>query len=499
MPFIFALFAIRSISVGNEFSKERFLLTKMEDQVKPSTFFVNVKDKTEAHPWFNEGSKIGYSVNGVEGGAIVAERGSTITIDVDALGHPFYFTTDSTGGSGFPGNLMGNVKPVDNGTIRYTLTGVPSSFYYQCGRHLKMGGKVTLLNGTPHKEEPFSLNKVYDNKAVSVLSPMESDEIYIVQQGGLIYVDRGKGAELFFDIRDRLVTLGSEYDERGLLDMAFHPSYKDGHGKFYLFYSHGGSKVGYYNRLSMFVSIGWKPTSNSEKVIFRVYRESKIHNGGRILVDGGYIYLTLGDGGPQQVPLNRAQDLSVVHGKVLRFKDSGAIPCDNPFTNVVSARNEIYSYGLRNPWGISKTPYGIFVVDVGHHDREEVNILQGGNNYGWNAKEGTKVTGYGTLRRGMVDPIYEFKTGHFPSLDLKVDSSAIIGGYYIEGVGYVFADYSGVLVAIDNVDDQWILVYSQRIEHGKVRSMGMVGNRLMVLCDSGIYEVSTVLLAQGTT
>lgn len=450
--------------------------------MKSTKYNVGVGEKTEEHPWFNEGSRLGYVVNGVEGGTIVAEKGSTITVEVTAPGHPFYFTTDSTGGRELPGSLMREIKPTDNGTITFPLTDVPDSFYYQCGHHQKMGGNVVLSN-----RELFTLNKIYDNKAVTVTSPEGSNNVYIAQQDGLVYVDKGNGLEVFLDIRSKLVSIDQEYDERGLLDIAFHSSYKNGTGTFYVFYSHNGSKVGYYNRLSVFTSINWTPT-NREEVIFRMYRDTKIHNGGRMLIDGNYIYLTIGDGGPQEDTHNRAQDLSVVQGKVLRLLTNGNVPSDNPFTNAVGARNEIYAYGFRNPWGISKTPHGIFVTDVGYHDREEINILQEGDNYGWNAKEGTKATGYSTIRSDMVDPIYEYTTGCFPSLDLKVDSSAIIGGYYIDKIGYVFADYSGVLMVIDKIGGKWKLIHSQRVDHGNVRSMGMAGSRLMILCDDGIYE-----------
>ena len=110
-------------------------------------FNVTVDNKSENHPFFEKGSSMAYVIDGVSGKTLYLIRGRTYKFNVNAPGHPFYFTRDSTGGPGFPGSLMGDVKPTDSGTIIYNVPNdFPSSSFYQCGAHPKMGGYVKVRN-----------------------------------------------------------------------------------------------------------------------------------------------------------------------------------------------------------------------------------------------------------------------------------------------------------------------------------------------------------------
>jgi glucose/arabinose dehydrogenase len=110
----------------------------------------------------------------------------------------------------------------------------------------------------------------------------------------------------------------------------------------------------------------------------------------------GYLYIAMGDSGPQQDPHGNAQDMSLLRGKMLRIDvdhaDEGkayAVPPDNPFVGRKGVRPEIWAAGLREPWRYSFDPMtgDLWVGDVGQDLYEEVDIVRKGENYGWNTHE----------------------------------------------------------------------------------------------------------------
>ena len=113
------------------------------------TFHVTVGKKTKDHPFWNSGFSFGYIIDGKMGKKLELTRGKTYKFIINSIGHPFYLTTDSTGGSGFPGSLMniGGSKaiPTDKGIIIYSVhPNFPSNAFYQCGIHPKMGGFIEV-------------------------------------------------------------------------------------------------------------------------------------------------------------------------------------------------------------------------------------------------------------------------------------------------------------------------------------------------------------------
>nr|QBK90869.1 MAG: beta-sandwich protein [Pithovirus LCPAC201] len=112
------------------------------------SIIVKVADKPPNHPFYGEGSKCGYTIDGHSGATLKLRRGGTYTLDIDTRGHPFYFTTDSTGAIGFPGSIMGNTSPVEVGRMTITIDDRfprDQQIYYQCGVHPKMGSYVTIV------------------------------------------------------------------------------------------------------------------------------------------------------------------------------------------------------------------------------------------------------------------------------------------------------------------------------------------------------------------
>lgn len=109
-----------------------------------------------------------------------------------------------------------------------------------------------------------------------------------------------------------------------------------------------------------------------------------VNFGSRILFDAdGYLYISVGDRGPDHE--FRAQDLHAHYGKILRLHDDGNVPADNPFIGIHGARPEIYSYGHRNPQGMTLHPETgeVWISEHGPLGGDEVNRLRPGRNYGW--------------------------------------------------------------------------------------------------------------------
>lgn len=119
-------------------------------------------------------------------------------------------------------------------------------------------------------------------------------------------------------------------------------------------------------------------------VIFRQQPKlsSGAHFGGRLVFDGdGYLFITLGDNNQRPT----AQDLDKLQGKVVRLHADGRVPADNPFVGQAGVRQEIWSYGHRNPQGAALNPRTgqLWTHEHGPRGGDEINIPLAGKNYGW--------------------------------------------------------------------------------------------------------------------
>jgi glucose/arabinose dehydrogenase len=135
----------------------------------------------------------------------------------------------------------------------------------------------------------------------------------------------------------------------------------------------------------------------------------RLNLGSRIVFDrDGLMYVSVGD----RFEMNRAQDLGDLAGKIVRLKDDGSVPPDNPFVNRHGARPEIFTWGNRNPQGLARHPVTgrIWEVEHGPKGGDELNILKAGANYGWPLAthginyDGSKITDHASLP-GMEDPL----------------------------------------------------------------------------------------------
>jgi glucose/arabinose dehydrogenase len=288
-------------------------------------------------------------------------------------------------------------------------------------------------------------------------APGDPDRLFVVEKNSgrvkILDLDTNRvEAQAFFDVPDAEMTSNGE---RGLLGLAFHPDY-EANGLLYLSLSNevGDTEI-------------WELTRSadpdladplSQRTLLTVERDParSSHNGGWLgFGPDGMLYITTGDGGGANDPDNNAQDIGDLRGKLLRIDVNGddfpadaarnyAIPSGNPFAGV-AGRDEIFAYGLRNPWRASfdSETGALYIADVGQNAREEVNYLAPGSgagaNFGWAAFEGSLPTGRPQAGDAILHlPVIEYQ--HLPG------GNSITGGYVYHGPGadqglYFFADF----------------------------------------------------------
>jgi glucose/arabinose dehydrogenase len=307
--------------------------------------------------------------------------------------------------------------------------------------------------GSPPVVADIELREVADGFGMPVhLTAPEGDErLFIVEKVGRIRIVDG-GQVLAADFLD-ISALVSNGGEQGLLSLAFHPDYST-NGYFYVYYTdvNGETRVVRYT-VSGDRNVG---DAGSAKLILTVDQPYANHNGGLITFGpDGMLYVGLGDGGSGGDPDNNGQDLGTLLGSLLRIDVDGgdpyAIPADNPFVNNASAMDEIWAYGLRNPWRYSfdRIDGLIYIADVGQNTWEEVNVQSaelGGVNYGWRIMEGNSCYNSSTCNSGgLVTPVVQYANG--------VDGCAIVGGFPYRGTA--IAGRAGTYFYSDNCSG-WI-------------------------------------------
>lgn len=306
--------------------------------------------------------------------------------------------------------------------------------------------------------------------------------LFVVEQAGLIRVvkDGILLKRAFLDIRDRVKSGG----EKGLLSVAFHPEFRE-NGR--LFVNYTSSSGGLHTVISEFHtgSGGDFADRGRERIILEVAQPFSNHNGGQIAFGpDGYLYIGMGDGGSGNDPQEHGQNLSTLLAAMLRIdvdkrdgKKAYAIPEDNPFRERAGARPEIWAYGLRNPWRFSFDPVTgrLYAGDVGQSAREEIDVIEGGQNYGWRIMEGTLCTpGIRGLcnKRGLTLPIIDYG---------RSEGISVIGGVVYRGHDvpalcgdYLYGDWGSGKI--------WGLRYG----NGKV-----TGQRMLIDTDLNISSFDT--------
>jgi glucose/arabinose dehydrogenase len=280
----------------------------------------------------------------------------------------------------------------------------------------------------------------------------------------------------FLDLEGRLNTQG----EGSMNGLAFHPNYAD-NGLFYVnFVTTEGNVALVEYHVSADPDVA---DPASERLLLIIDHIAEDDRGGSVVPsprhfagmlafgpNDGFLYISSGDGGYFGDVNGNAQHLGRLLGKILRIDVDGrqgvlpyAIPPSNPFIGVPGAREEIWAYGLRNPWRFSFDPEtgDMFIGDVGDHSREEINVIpgtsSGGLNFGWPFREGSscRVEESACVIEGLIDPLFDY--AHFSG------GSAAIGGFVYRGSA--IPDLQGTYLFADYVQDRW---WAFRYENGVI-------------------------------
>jgi glucose/arabinose dehydrogenase len=337
--------------------------------------------------------------------------------------------------------------------------------------------------------------------------PDDSGRLFVVERVGRVRIINKDGTllpEPFLDLSTTPLTgVDAHFIEQGMLGLAFHPNYK-ANGRFYVAYTDYATN-GDLLVVEFHVS-GEDPNKAQSPVPYQLGEGGQVlldidqpyidHNGGTLhFGPDGYLYIAIGDGGGRGDPFDQAQDRFSLFGKLLRLDVGGGleerkgkrkgserilpygIPPDNPFAGggrldkpfvppepasdraevVVRpggeayrppVRQEIWAFGLRNPWQFSFDPAtgDLYIPDVGSRTWEEINFQlagsPGGQNYGWDWMEGAHCYPEGPAECPQVDlvlPVAEYKHGH--------NGCAIVGiGVYR---GEVFPALDGIYFSAD--------------------------------------------------
>jgi glucose/arabinose dehydrogenase len=278
-----------------------------------------------------------------------------------------------------------------------------------------------------------------------------SGRIFVVEQRGQIRIvrDGRLAGNPFLDVGDRITAGG----ERGLLGLAFHPSFPDDPRLFVNYTDlEGDTAVSSFTVQSADADLA---DPSSEAVLLRIDQPFSNHNGGALAFGpDGFLYISTGDGGGGGDPRDRGQRLDTLLGKILRIDVDGdavdgryAIPADNPFADGQGGEPEILHFGLRNPWRMSfdRGTGDLWIGDVGQGSWEEVDVARAGAaglNFGWN-----RVEGFECFEPPDCDPRQYTApvTAYGHDLGCSVVGGAVYRGAsqpLLEG-GYVYSDYCG--------------------------------------------------------
>jgi glucose/arabinose dehydrogenase len=316
-------------------------------------------------------------------------------------------------------------------------------------------------------------------------APQDTGRLFIVEQRGRILILDLNTLVVdpvpFLDIDSRVLGGG----ERGLLGLAFHPDYAT-NGLFYVNYSRNGDG----DTVIAEYSVTGDPDVadfDSERILMTINQPQSNHNGGWLGFSplDEYLYIATGDGGNfcdtgtgHTSGIGNAQDVTAnLLGKMLRIDPLGGVPYgippSNPFVGL-TGDDEIWSYGLRNPWRASfdRLTGDLYIGDVGQDNREEVDYQPaasaGGENYGWRCREGNGCSTGGASgcptttgctcpgeMPSLTPPVHDYTHGSVPG------ACTVIGGYVYRGS--VFPQLQGAYFCAEYcANDFW----SFRVENG---------------------------------
>ncbi|MCL4222028.1 MAG: PQQ-dependent sugar dehydrogenase [Phycisphaerales bacterium] len=347
-------------------------------------------------------------------------------------------------------------------------------------------------------------------------APGDSSRLFIIEKQGFIRILQNGVilATPFLDV-DAITGGGtSTSSEQGLLGLAFHPDYAN-NGLFYIDHTNNSG-----NTVIAEYQVSANPNvadTASRRELLTIAQPFTNHNGGWIAFGpDDYLYIAMGDGGSAGDPGNRAQTITnQLLGKLLRIDVDGnnssngqyGIPATNPFVGV-TGDDEIWAYGLRNPWrnSFDRQTGDLWIADVGQGTWEEINFQSANStiarNYGWRCYEGNAT--YNTSGCGpasnYVFPIHVYS---------HANGCSITGGYVYRGCkmpenhgAYFFADYCSNtiwslryngIVAMDLVNRTSELAPGGGLSITSITSFGEDADGEIYICDQNGGEVFKIV------
>jgi glucose/arabinose dehydrogenase len=327
---------------------------------------------------------------------------------------------------------------------------------------------AALTLATPALAQTFRAEQIASaTQPVSgATAPGQPGRLYIVEQNGRIRILTLGPNTLdpvpFLDISPAGLALTFASGERGLLGLAFHPLFQS-NGHFFVNYtrsSDGATVISRWTADPPFTS-SLTVDPNSELILRIIPQDFSNHNGGDLhFGPDGFLYIAMGDGGSANDPNERAQNPQSLLGKMLRLDvnnpGNNYIPANNPYVGDPTVLDDIWAFGLRNPFRFSfdRVTGDIYIGDVGQDTREEIDFqpallpdnsniaLVSARNYGWDCREGfaaSSSTDDDCTRPPYTDPIID----HAHPTGCSITGGRVYRGSAIpelDGV-YLYADY----------------------------------------------------------
>jgi glucose/arabinose dehydrogenase len=381
------------------------------------------------------------------------------------------------------------------------------SFQAKAQHSTKQGGYLTYLPYLHTPIDALSFELVVNGltmPTVMAFAPADNERMFIAERAGKLRIveDGDLLPTPYLNISDRVLVT----TEGGLLGMTFHPDYANNGYVFVNYTNLNGNTV--VSRFTENAGNSNTADPDSEKIIIQIPQPEGIHNAGDIHFspNDGYLYIATGDGGPVGDPNNNSQGLETLLGKILRIDvntdEPYIVPDTNPFVHDSTIlNNEIWAYGLRNPWRFSfdQQTGDLFISDVGEGLWEEVNYQPandgGGQNYGWRCYEGNQpFTQIGCPADGWTFPVhvYPHDTG-------TETHCAIVGGYVYRGSemtdlqgSYFFADFCSTTIwQLTNTPNGWQAKYMAQLANNNWVAFGQdpAGEMYAMSLGGAVYKL----------
>ena len=286
----------------------------------------------------------------------------------------------------------------------------------------KKAGAKRSLSG-----KDFSLTTVaqHDGQMWSMTFIDNDNALFTQVDGGLYQLKKGKLSAI------KNSPTGWAQGQGGLLDVYLHPDYKNNDWIYLSLSESADNKKGMTKIIrGKIKKEKWVNEENIFSAHSDLHSSTKYHFGSRIAIIDNYIYFGFGDRGHKEL----AQDLTRPNGKIFRLHDDGRIPKDNPFYHQADAMQAIWSYGHRNPQGMTIDNKGrLWSAEHGPRGGDEINLIQKGVNYGWPLitygmnYDGSPITAH-THAEGMAQPAW-FWVPSIAVSDIEFYASALFPGW----------------------------------------------------------------------